>query len=177
MSEKDMQVPNQAPVEEPSVQDEPKVDESVPEVSEIEDITSESGETTYPVNEDVIDKLSFGVLEHCLPDLQKAKGSLEEILRNQTILIETVQQENGKFAECKAMDDLTEMMMKSRRYYTKLMNLKKEMAVLSEKSFKLKKRAVKLQQQKQKEELMKAQQLEREQEKERMLTAKVAKKT
>ncbi|XP_033730979.1 biogenesis of lysosome-related organelles complex 1 subunit 6-like, partial [Pecten maximus] len=124
----------------------------------------------------IIQKLTVGTLGHYLPNLQKAKCSLNEILQNQGILIETIQQENTKFVECKAMEDLVETMTQARKYYTKLNNLRKEMQSLSERSFKLKKRALKLQQQKQKEELQREEQREKELDRERMLTAKVANK-
>ncbi|XP_045214193.2 biogenesis of lysosome-related organelles complex 1 subunit 6-like [Mercenaria mercenaria] len=123
----------------------------------------------------VIEKLTHGVLEMFLPNLQKAKGSLNEVLHNQEVLIETVQQENSKFTESASMKQLIETMQEAKAYHGKLVNLKREMNSLMDKSTKLKRRAVKLQQEKQKEELRKAVQQEREQERERMLTAKVAK--
>lgn len=122
-----------------------------------------------------IDKLVHGTLGLFLPNLQKAKGSLNEVLHNQEVLIETIQQENAKFTDSVAMKKLTDTMIKARQYHTKLVNLKKEMNNLMDRSTKLKRRAVKLQQQKQKEELQRQHQIEREQEKERALTAKVVK--
>lgn len=125
----------------------------------------------------IIDKLTEGTLGLFLPNLQKAKGSINEVLHNQEVLIETIQQENAKFDDSVATKKLTDTMITARQYHTKLVNLKKEMATLMDRSTKLKRRAVKLQQQKQKEELQRAQQKEREQEKERALTAKVAKQS
>lgn len=124
----------------------------------------------------VIEKLTNSVLEMFLPNLQKAKGSLNELLHNQEVLIETVQQENSKFSDSAAMKQLIQTMHDAKMYHSKLVNLKKEMNFLMDKSTKLKHRAVKLQQQKQKEELTRAAQQEKELERERMLTAKVAKK-
>ncbi|XP_041356176.1 biogenesis of lysosome-related organelles complex 1 subunit 6-like [Gigantopelta aegis] len=129
-----------------------------------------------PVSAEVIDKLSNGFVQKFLPKLEKAQLSLKEVLDNQQILIESVEQEKEKFAECTAMEEVNNTMIKARQYCTKLVALKKEMITLHEKSVKLKKRAVKLQQQKQKEELQRAAQIEREHEKERMLNARIAKK-
>ncbi|XP_060078274.1 biogenesis of lysosome-related organelles complex 1 subunit 6-like [Ylistrum balloti] len=136
----------------------------------------EEVDDSVPIDPAIIEKLTLGTLEHYLPNLQKSKSSLNEILQNQGILIETIQQENTKFAECKAMEDLVETMTQAKKYYARLNNLRKEMQSLSDRSFKLKKRALKLQQQKQKEELLKEEQREKEQDRERMLTAKVANK-
>ncbi|XP_067653108.1 biogenesis of lysosome-related organelles complex 1 subunit 6-like [Haliotis asinina] len=129
------------------------------------------------VDPEIVEKLSSGFLQTFLPTLEKSKSSLEEVLSNQKILIETVEQENSKFQECQSMEELTQTMLKARKYYNKLITIKKEMANLHDKSGKLKKRAVKLQQQRQKEELQKAQQREKEHEKERMLAARVAGRT
>lgn len=125
----------------------------------------------------VIEKLTHSVLEMFLPNLQKAKGSLNEVLHNQEVLIETIQQENSKFTESAPMKELLQTMLEAKVYHSKLVNLKREMNALMDKSTKLKRKAVKLQQQKQKEELTRADQRERELERERMLMAKVAKPT
>ncbi|XP_046580770.1 biogenesis of lysosome-related organelles complex 1 subunit 6-like [Haliotis rubra] len=129
------------------------------------------------VDPEIVEKLSSGFLQTFLPTLEKSKSSLEEVLSNQKILIDTVEQENSKFQECQSMEELTQTMLKARKYYNKLITIKKEMSNLHDKSGKLKKRAVKLQQQRQKEELQKAQQREKEHEKERMLAARVAGRT
>jgi len=123
----------------------------------------------------VIEKLSTGLLSLFLPNLQRAKGSLNEVLHNQEVLIETVTQENAKFTESAVMKDLMDTMREARTYHGKLLNMKKEMNFLMDKSTRLKKRAVKLQQQKHKEALDRAVQRDRELDREKLLTAKVAK--
>ncbi|OWF37902.1 biogenesis of lysosome-related organelles complex 1 subunit 6-like [Mizuhopecten yessoensis] len=150
-------------------------DETSDAITEMEE--KEEEEDCISIDPAIIEKLSIGTLGHYLPNLQKSKSSLNEILQNQGILIETIQQEKTKFEECKAMEDLIETMAQAKKYYAKLTNIRKDMQSLSERSFKLKKRALKLQQQKAKEEMQREQQREREQDRERMLTAKVAKKT
>ncbi|XP_052781792.1 adhesion G-protein coupled receptor G2-like [Mya arenaria] len=125
----------------------------------------------------VIEKLTLGTLEMFLPNLQKAKSSLNEVLHNQEVLIETIQQENAKFTESAAMQELRDTMLQAKSYHSKLVNLKREMNGLMDKSVKLKRRAVKLQQQKQKEDMSRVMQRERELEREQLLQAKVAKPT
>lgn len=136
------------------------------------DMGDNSDTETY-MSPETLEKLTLGFLSHCLPDLQKAKGALSEILTNQNVLQETVQNENTKF---NVNEDIEKTMTKAKLYHSKLLYLKREMNNIAEKSFKLKKRAIKLQQQKIKEELHKTEQDEKEKMREEMLTAKVAKK-
>lgn len=162
-------------------------DNSVPEPSEEE--TKEnpdenvnenaSGEVTpchsdldFEIDPEVLERLTTGFLSHCLPDLQKAKGVLTEILQSQTVLQENIHNENNKL---KISEDVEKTMAKVKLYHTKLLHLKREMNSLADKSFKLKKRGVKLHQMKQKEEAQKQEQEEKDKIREEMLTAKVAK--
>ncbi|KAG7232619.1 hypothetical protein INR49_008320 [Caranx melampygus] len=78
--------------------------------------------------------------------------------------------------ECNALLDLNSLFTEAKVYHNKLVNIRKEMIMLHEKTTKLKKRALKLQQQKQKEALEKEQQREKELERERQLIAKPAKR-
>ncbi|KAM7405860.1 hypothetical protein PAMP_000280 [Pampus punctatissimus] len=99
------------------------------------------------VNKEAVDKLTEGLLSHYLPDLQNSKQALQELTQNQLILLDTLDQEVTKFRECNALLDLNSL-----------------------------KRALKLQQLKQKEALEKEQQREKELERERQLIAKPAKR-
>lgn len=134
-----------------------------------EDITFISGQA--------IDKLTHGLLAHYLPDLQDSKQALQELTQNQVILLDTLDQEITKFKECNSLLDLNSLFTEAKIYHTKLVNIRKEMMVLHDKTTKLKKRALKLQQQRQKEALEKEQQREKELERERQLIAKPAKRT
>uniref|UniRef100_A0A3B4XJK5 Biogenesis of lysosomal organelles complex-1, subunit 6, pallidin n=1 Tax=Seriola lalandi dorsalis TaxID=1841481 RepID=A0A3B4XJK5_SERLL len=97
--------------------------------------------------------------------------------QNQLILLDTLDQEVTKFRECNALLDLNSLFTEAKVYHNKLVNIRKEMIMLHEKTTKLKKRSLKLQQQKQKEALEKEQQREKELERERQLIAKPAKRT
>ncbi|XP_061885196.1 biogenesis of lysosome-related organelles complex 1 subunit 6-like isoform X2 [Entelurus aequoreus] len=97
--------------------------------------------------------------------------------QNQLILLDTLDQEVTKFRECNALLDLNSLFTEAKIYHNKLVNIRKEMILLHERTTKLKKRALKLQQQKQKEALEKEHQREKELERERQLTAKPAKRT
>ncbi|XP_026175740.1 biogenesis of lysosome-related organelles complex 1 subunit 6 isoform X2 [Mastacembelus armatus] len=129
------------------------------------------------VDKKAVDKLTEGLLSHYLPDLQKSKRALQELTQNQLILLDTLDQEVTKFRECNALLDLNSLFTEAKVYHNKLVNIRKEMIMLHEKTTKLKKRALKLQQQKQKEALEKEQKREKELERERQLTAKPAKRT
>ncbi|XP_039628784.1 biogenesis of lysosome-related organelles complex 1 subunit 6 isoform X2 [Polypterus senegalus] len=100
------------------------------------------------VDKDVIEKLTEGLISHYLPDLQHSKLALQELTKNQSVLLDTLDQEIAKFRECNSLLDINAL-----------------------------KRALKLQQQKHKEVLEQEQQRERELERERQLIAKPAKKT
>ncbi|XP_078133785.1 biogenesis of lysosome-related organelles complex 1 subunit 6 [Sander vitreus] len=129
------------------------------------------------VDKKAVDKLTEGLLSHYLPDLQNSKRALQELTQNQLILLDTLDQEVTKFRECNALLDLNSLFTEAKVYHNKLVNIRKEMIMLHEKTTKLKKRALKLQQQKQKEALEKEQQREKELERERQLIAKPAKRT
>ena len=96
------------------------------------------------------------------------------IRENQRVLIESIQQENAKFAECQAMKEVAATMEKAKAYQVKLQNIKRDMYALRDKSLKLQKRAIRLQQQKEKEAVQEEARRQREQERERQLIAKPA---
>lgn len=129
------------------------------------------------VDQAALEKLTDGLLSHYLPDLQSSKQALQELTQNQVILLETMDQEVTKFRECNSLLDLNSLFTEAKVYHNKLVNIRKEMMMLHEKTTKLKKRALKLQQHKQKEALEKEQQREKELERERQLIAKPAKRT
>lgn len=124
-----------------------------------------------------VDRLTEGLLSHYLPDLQNSKRVLQELTQNQVILLDTLDQEVTKFRDCNALLDINALFTEAKIYHNKLVNIRKEMIMLHEKTTKLKKKALKLQQQKQKDLLEKEQQREKELERERQLTAKPAKRT
>ncbi|KAK7481467.1 hypothetical protein BaRGS_00027318 [Batillaria attramentaria] len=130
--------------------------------------------TEESIDPAVMKQLSNAFVDQFLPSLEQSKSSINEVLSNQTVLIETVEQENSKFRDCTAFKELTDTMAKAKEYHNKLLVLKRDMVSLHDRAGKLKKRALKLQQQKQREELQRAHQQEKELEKEQMLTARVA---
>ncbi|MGH0150183.1 UNVERIFIED_CONTAM: hypothetical protein FKN15_016724 [Acipenser sinensis] len=100
-----------------------------------------------------------------------------DVIQNQVILLDTLEQEITKFRECNSLLDKNALFTEAKYYHNKLVNIRKEMMMLHEKTTKLKKRALKLQQQKHKEALEREQQREKELERERQLIAKPAKRT
>ncbi|KAK3734398.1 hypothetical protein RRG08_065767 [Elysia crispata] len=161
-------------VDESRQQDDGTKDHSLPEVKVLEDIKSLTVEEPSTVDPAVIELLTSGFVERFLPGLRKSQTTIEQIRSSQDVLLDTVEQEISKFRDCKAVKDVEDTMVKARHYHNKLLRLRREMTNLHEKSRKLKKRALKLQQQKQTEELTRAHTIESELEKERMLTARLA---
>jgi len=124
-----------------------------------------------------VNLLATGITNVYLPHLRKTQKSLQELVKSQDSVTETLQHENQRFIDSNNDLDLQQTIARVKLYHTKLLNIKKEMASLSDKSAKLKKRAERLQQQKQKEALQRETEREREEERERQLIAQVAKKS
>uniref|UniRef100_A0A673T8K6 Biogenesis of lysosomal organelles complex 1 subunit 6 n=2 Tax=Laurasiatheria TaxID=314145 RepID=A0A673T8K6_SURSU len=144
------------------------VSDTSPDEGLLEDLT---------VEDKAVEQLAEGLLSHYLPDLQRSKQALQELTQNQVVLLDTLEQEISKFKECHSMLDINALFTEAKHYHAKLVNIRKEMLMLHEKTSKLKKRALKLQQKRQKEELEREQQREKELEREKQLTAKPAKRT
>nr|XP_025977026.1 biogenesis of lysosome-related organelles complex 1 subunit 6 isoform X1 [Dromaius novaehollandiae] len=129
------------------------------------------------IDEKAVEQLTEGLISHYLPDLQRSKLALKELTQNQVVLLETLEQEISKFKECNSILDIDALFSEAKHYHNKLVNIRDEMMMLHEKTSKLKKRALKLQQKRQKEELEREQQREKELEREKQLTAKPARRT
>jgi len=96
--------------------------------------------------------------------------ALNELNRYQLSVIESIQQENNKRDEALKNVDIDVVLTKARLYQTKLITMKKDMELISEKSAKLKCRALKLQEQKQKEALGTALEIDRQKQLEAQLS-------
>nr|XP_021128084.3 biogenesis of lysosome-related organelles complex 1 subunit 6 isoform X1 [Anas platyrhynchos] len=129
------------------------------------------------IDEKAVEQLTEGLISHYLPDLQRSKSALHELTQNQVVLLETLEQEITKFKECNYILDVDALFSEAKHYHSKLVSIRNEMMMLHEKTSKLKKRALKLQQKRQKEELEQEQQREKELEREKQLTAKPARRT
>lgn len=129
------------------------------------------------VDKQAVEKLTSGLISYYLPELQHSKQALQELTQNQGILLDTLDQEITKFRECNSLIDMHTLFTEAKFYHNKLVSIRKDMMMLHEKTTKLKKRALKLQQQRHKEVLEKEQQREKELERERQLIAKPAKRT
>jgi len=98
-----------------------------------------------------IEKFCTGFFELYVDNLKSITTPLDELNRNQEVLIETVQQENSRYADAKQSLNLEEMFTRIAQYQAKLAAIKKEMVSLHDKAVKLKKKALKLQAIKEKE--------------------------
>ncbi|XP_070537361.1 biogenesis of lysosome-related organelles complex 1 subunit 6-like [Ptychodera flava] len=132
-------------------------------------------ESNITFNPEATNKLTEGLLQSFVPETESTKQLLNELTRHQGILLETLQQENAKFTECHAMKELVDLFTEAKQYQQKLVSVRKEMGHLHDKTVKLKKRALKLQNEKMKENLKKEQQRDREHEQERYLIARPTK--
>ncbi|XP_035735989.1 biogenesis of lysosome-related organelles complex 1 subunit 6-like [Vespa mandarinia] len=128
--------------------------------------------------EDIVDfskateKLAHGILTIYQPSLEKVKENLNELTSKQEVLLNQIQNDNKKLQDVLEDADLNEMFATIKLYQGKLTTIKKEMVMVHDRTFKLKKRALRLQQIKQKEALGREQQREQELRREQELIGK-----
>ncbi|KAK7814702.1 hypothetical protein U0070_018026 [Myodes glareolus] len=92
----------------------------------------------FAVEDKAVEQLVGGLLSHYLPDLQRSKQALQELTQNQVVLLDTLEQEISKFKECHSMLDINALFTEAKHYHAKLVNIRKEMLLLHEKTSKLK---------------------------------------
>lgn len=119
-----------------------------------------------------VEKLAHGLLSIYQPPLEQVKRELSELISKQETLLTRMQFENKKLGETFEDVDLNDMFATIKLYQGKLASVRKEMINIHEKTFKLKKRALRLQQIKQKEALNREQQREHELRREQELIAR-----
>ncbi|XP_033336399.1 biogenesis of lysosomal organelles complex 1 subunit pallidin [Megalopta genalis] len=107
-------------------------------------------------------KLAEGLLGIYKLPLEQVHKELAEVTTKQQALLNQMQGENTKLQQTVEDVDLNKMFQTVKVYQGKLISMKKEMASIHERTFKLKKRALRLQQIKQKEALNREQQREQE---------------
>ncbi|EZA58776.1 hypothetical protein DMN91_008691 [Ooceraea biroi] len=108
------------------------------------------------------EKLADGLLSIYQPPLEQVKKELFELTNKQEALLTRMQLKNKKIEETFEDVDLHDMFATIKVYQGKLALIRKEMINIHERTSKLKKRALRLQQIKQKEALNKEQQREQE---------------
>ncbi|XP_015120804.1 biogenesis of lysosome-related organelles complex 1 subunit 6 isoform X2 [Diachasma alloeum] len=94
--------------------------------------------------------LAEGILQAYQPPLEQIKNELEELLKKQDNLIGKMQFENKQLVETAEDGQCCAMYATIKTYQDKLFHIKKEMGSIHDRTMKLKKRAVRLQQIKQK---------------------------
>ncbi|CAH0385413.1 unnamed protein product [Bemisia tabaci] len=100
-----------------------------------------------------VEKLSAGLLELYQSPLQKLKIELDELNKKQGNLCSQLHDESVKFHGLDPGEELKKTFLMMKVYQTRLENVKKEMFSLQDRAKKLKKRALRLQQMKEKEAL------------------------
>ena len=120
------------------------------------------------------DKLAQGILDTYQPDLTTVHGRVTELLRNQEVLQESTGNELTALGECTMLKDIGATFEQVKQYHKKLVNIKKEMAGLAERSQRVKVRAHKLQVLKQRDDLEAASEKEKQLKYEKELMAKPA---
>lgn len=137
--------------------------------SEIEKRNREENELDF---KEAVKKLTEGFLNQYQVQWEQTEKKLDEVKNKQETLLNQMQIENKKFQD--VFDDikLNDMFQTIKISQNKLILMKKEMASIHERTFKLKKRALRLQQIIQKEALNREQQREQEIRREQELIGK-----
>ncbi|KAG6794627.1 biogenesis of lysosome-related organelles complex 1 subunit 6 [Apis mellifera caucasica] len=137
--------------------------------SEIEKRNREENELDF---KEAVKKLAEGFLNQYQVQWEQTEKKLDEVKNKQETLLNQMQIENKKFQD--VFDDikLNDMFQTIKISQNKLILMKKEMASIHERTFKLKKRALRLQQIIQKEALNREQQREQEIRREQELIGK-----
>ncbi|EFX74033.1 hypothetical protein DAPPUDRAFT_231329 [Daphnia pulex] len=134
------------------------------------------GEDDVSSNNAPINNLARALLENHEPKFVAAEDSLQDLTAKQDMLMGQVFRQTDCLSEAIKHTQVYEMVTQTKIYQNKLLSLQKEMADLSERSQKIKKRALKLQQSKQHEALLREQAKDRELEREKQLIARPAKR-
>lgn len=90
---------------------------------------------------------------------------MEEICKNQESIIDSVKQENDNYARLDEAYDLDYMISKAREYHDKLVNIKRTMLIMKDRTTRLKRKASKLLEDRNREDL----ELQRSRERREML--------
>lgn len=78
---------------------------------------------------------------------------MDEIHKNQEAIIETIERENDRYDQMQSAYDLDSLISKARQYQDKLLNIKKDMLIVKDKTIRLRRKAVKIIEDKNKEAL------------------------
>ncbi|XP_023725195.1 biogenesis of lysosome-related organelles complex 1 subunit 6 isoform X2 [Cryptotermes secundus] len=119
-----------------------------------------------------VSKPAEGLVTLYQAKLKKVRQQLDELTKKQTSLISQLEDENRRFTNVETLEDLQQTFVVLKLYQTKLVAIKKEMIQLHDRATKLKKRALKLQQTKQKAALHREHQRELQLQRETDLIAK-----
>lgn len=93
-----------------------------------------------------VSKLSRGLISLYSTPMVNVEKQLKELTSKQEFLVTQIHDENLRLSEVQYSPEIQETFIKLKAYHSKLLNLKKDMKLIYEKSSKLKKRALRLQQ-------------------------------
>jgi len=128
-------------------------------------------------NDEVVENLTKGLLASYQPHLDKTRDQLKELTHKQEVLIDQLHNENLKVSWTQNSVDLIKMFDTITTYHNKLNGIKKDMRYIHDKNLKLKKRAIRLQQYKEKMQYLQNQQKDVELKREQDLIGKSSKPT
>jgi len=128
-------------------------------------------------HETVVQQFAVALVQDHERRALRAEDNLKELTADQDMLIKKFSKQNERLEEAIKACKIYEMVAQTKMYRNKLITLHKTMGDLSERTARIKKRALKLQQQKQQEALLKEQAKNQELEREKQLIARPAKRS
>lgn len=78
---------------------------------------------------------------------------MEEVLKNQESITESIRLENEKYNELEAAHNFEHMIIQAKEYHEKLVNIKRSMLLMKDKTARLKRKATKMLEDKNREDL------------------------
>ena len=137
-------------------------------------ITAGSEESSLPNSNHAISMCSEGVVNHYGVTFGCLGASLEKLNTKQEILTVAVQKEGERLNEGRAKYGVEHMLTLTSIYRNKLVKVKEDMQILTERSARLRKQASKLQEEKQRESMDREAKRAKERQREKELIAKPA---
>eukprot|EP00043_Microstomoeca_roanoka_P028090 m.16842 g.16842 ORF g.16842 m.16842 type:complete len:244 (+) comp8165_c1_seq1:693-1424(+) len=124
------------------------------------------------INMEAVAQLTDGLLGMWTPTVDNLAETLKEVVAAQEQLVQRIQAEKIQIADNAALDEIAHVMSQLPAYTAKLVQVRKDMVALCEKSSKLKKRAEKLTLRKSKADMQAAIHAEEERQREERLLAR-----
>ncbi|XP_078586072.1 uncharacterized protein LOC144867933 isoform X2 [Branchiostoma floridae x Branchiostoma japonicum] len=140
------------------------------------DLADTSGAAVQAVDEETVSLLTDGLIRKLGPETDSVKDKLDELIRNQEVMIEAMQHENTRFSESEATKSLGELLSEAKRLSQQTGPHQERDGRSAREKYQVEEACAETSTTETKEDLHREQQKERELERERQLMARPAAK-